>query len=139
MKFEVGKNRVKMLQFFRYCVVGGLATIIHLGVYALLQMWAPEGSWLLSAAYTVGYLVALVCNFYLTTYFTFRTEASTKKAVGFGFSHLVNYGLHMILFNLNLWFGVHRLVAPLFVLLVAVPTNFVILRFFYSSRSNTSR
>lgn len=124
----------RQYEFVRFCLVGGLATAIHYGVYALLQMISSGSVWL-NVAYTAGYTVSLVCNFFMTTYFTFRSKASTGKVAGFGFSHLVNYSLHIVLLNIFLSIGVHRLLAPVFVLMIAVPTNFTILHFVYKKKS----
>lgn len=123
----------KVREFMRFCIVGVLAAAIHYGVYCLVQLVA-DGSFWLSMAYTVGYAVSLVCNFFMTTYFTFRSKVSAKRAAGFGASHFVNYTLHIVLFNLFMAIGVHRLLAPLLVLSIAVPVNFTILHFVYKKR-----
>ena len=48
---------------------------------------------------------------------------------------LLTYGgedmLQIGLFNFFLWMGLHRLVAPFAVLAIAVPTNFIIVRFVF--------
>ncbi len=126
-------EREKLMQFVRFCIVGTVAAAIHYAVYYLLQLVTEGGLWL-TVDYTAGYLVSLVCNFFMTTYFTFRSRPSAGKVAGFGFSHVVNYALHIVLFNLFMALGVHRLVAPVLVLMVAVPTNFLILRFVYRKR-----
>lgn len=126
-------DRDKLMQFVRFCIVGTIAAAIHYGVYYLMQLWLSEGIWL-SVDYTIGYAVSLVCNFFMTTYFTFRSHVSAGKAAGFGFSHVVNYTLHIVLFNLFMAMGIHRLLAPVLVLMVAVPTNFLILRYVYRKR-----
>ena len=54
----------------------------------------------LNIAYTIGYVTSFICNFFLTSYFTFRSNPSLKRALGFGGSHLVNYLIHMGLFKL---------------------------------------
>lgn len=129
----VKPDRDKLMQFVRFCIVGTIAAAIHYGVYYLMQLWLSEGIWL-SVDYTIGYAVSLVCNFFMTTYFTFRSHVSAGKAAGFGFSHVVNYTLHIVLFNLFMALGIHRLLAPVLVLMVAVPTNFLILRYVYRKR-----
>ncbi|MEG1563893.1 MAG: GtrA family protein [Bacteroides sp.] len=73
----------------------------------------------------------LVCNFFLTSYFTFRSAPSFKKLFGFGSSHLVNYLLHIVLFNLFLFMGLSKEIAPIIVLAVAVPINFLLLRWVF--------
>lgn len=116
-------DKDKLFEFVRYCIVGTIAAGLHYGIYYLLQMYIN-----VNVAYTLGYVTSLVCNFFLTSYLTFRTTPSFKKAVGFGASHIVNYLLHIGLFNLFLWLGVSRELAPLLVLAIAVPTNFLLLR-----------
>lgn len=119
----ISRNRAKLVEFARYCTVGVIATGIHYGVYYLLQVYMN-----VNVAYTMGYLTSFVCNFFMTSYFTFRSSPSTKKALGFGGSHLVNYLLHMGLFNLFLYLHVSKELAPLLVLALVVPTNFLLLR-----------
>ena len=134
MRWDVlGEENNKLREFVRFCIVGVIAAGIHYLVYFLLQLIDGGSVWL-SIAYTIGYIVSLVCNFFLTTYFTFRSKVSVKKAAGFSFSHIVNYTLHMVLFNLFNSLGINRLIAPILVLMIAVPTNFTILHFVYRKK-----
>lgn len=119
----------KTAEFLRYSIVGTLAAGIHYGIYFVTQKYIN-----VNIAYTIGYVVSLVCNFFLTSYFTFRTTPSVRKVAGFGFSHLINYLLHMALFNLFLLAGVHRLLAPILVLMIVVPLNFILLHFVFKSK-----
>lgn len=119
----------KTLQFLRFCIVGTLAAGLHYAIYLLLKAFIE-----VNISYTIGYVISLIFNFFLTTHFTFRSQASAKKAAGFGFSHLVNYLLHMVLFNAFLYVGVSKELAPLCVLAIAVPTNFILLRWVFRSK-----
>lgn len=123
------EHKEKIYEFLRFCIVGTLAAGIHYGIYYVLQKYID-----VNIAYTAGYTVSLICNFFLTSYITFRSAPSTGKAAGFGLSHLINYLLHMGLFNAFLWMGVSRLIAPILVLMVAVPTNFVLLRWVFKHK-----
>lgn len=123
------QHKDKVYEFLRFCIVGVIAAGIHYGIYFILQRYIE-----VNVAYTAGYLIALVCNFFLTSYITFRSSPSAQKAAGFGVSHLINYLLHMCLFNVFLWMGVSRLLAPVLVLMVAVPTNFVLLRWVFKHK-----
>lgn len=128
------RERLLKYEFVRFCIVGGISTVIHYGLYLLLALTVmSKGVWL-SVAYTVGYVVSLVCNFYMTTYFTFQSKASVKKATGFGASHIVNYTLHIVLFNLFIGVGVWKEVAPILVLAIAVPTNYALLNVVYKKK-----
>ena len=128
---SVFHSKSKRYQFIRYCTVGSLAAGIHYGVYFVLQEYELVN---LNIAYTIGYATSFICNFFMTSYFTFRSNPSLKKALGFGGSHLVNYLIHMGLFNLFLSLDVNQEIAPLFVLAVAVPVNIVMLRFVFKHK-----
>ncbi len=114
------------MQFIRFCIIGVLAAGVHYGVYYLLQLWTD-----VNVAYAAGYMVSFVGNFFLTSYFTFQTRPSWKRFIGFSGSHALNFLLHIVLFNLFLWMGVHHLIAPPLVMLVAMLVQFTILRFVF--------
>lgn len=112
--------------FLRFVVVGGVATALHYGLYCLMQCFIG-----VNVAYTLGYLLALVANFYLTAFFTFGRRPSWRKAFGFGGAHAVNYLLHLLLLNFFLWVGIPSVWAPLPVFAIAVPVNFLLVRFVF--------
>jgi putative flippase GtrA len=115
--------------FLRFVLVGILATAIHYGIYYMCQFIIN-----VNVAYTLGYAVSFVCNFYLTAYFTFERHPSWSRAVGFGGAHLVNYLLHIALLNIFLWMGVSQELAPLPVFAIAIPVNFLLVRFVFTRR-----
>ena len=123
----------KRKEFIRFCIVGVVATLIQYAVYYLVQLMSDSSLWL-NLSYTVGYVVSLVCNFFMTTYFTFRSRVSLKNVAGFGGSHLVNYLIHMVLFNTFISIGIDKVIAPWFVFAVAVPVNFTLLHFVYKNK-----
>jgi len=127
------KNRETFWQIARYGIVGCIASAIHYAIYYFLQFHIN-----VNIAYTAGYVISFFCNFFMTCFLTFRSSPSTKRAVGFSFSHLVNYSIHMFLLNAFLFIGVSKVIAPIFVLMVAVPTNFCLLKFVFTRTSKKS-
>lgn len=123
------KSKEKRYEFIRFCVVGVLAAGVHYGVYYLLQTKIN-----VNVAYTVGYLISLICNFFLTSYLTFQSSPSIKKALGFGGSHLVNYLMHLSLLNIFLYLGISKMLAPILVLAIAVPVNFLLLSWVFKHK-----
>ncbi len=113
----------RLKEFFKFCVVGVIATIIHYGIYLLLDRWIA-----VNVAYTIGYAVSLCCNLWLTSRFTFKEKATAMRIGGFLASHGVNYLLHMLFLNLFLWIGMSEQWAPLPVYCIVVPINFVLVR-----------
>ena len=127
------KKKETLGQIMRFGVVGGLSTAIHYAIYWLLQHWIN-----VNIAYSTGYFISFLVNYNLSAHFTFREHTSARNGAGFAGAHVFNYFLQLGLFNFFLWIGLHRLVAPFAVLLIAVPTNFVIVRFVFKhfSRNN---
>lgn len=119
-------KRETLGEIIRFGIVGTTAAAIHYGVYWVLQHWMN-----VNVAYTIGYIVSFLVNYYLSAHFTFKEKTSAKNGIGFGGAHLTNYLLHIVLFNFFLWIGLSREIAPLAVLAIAVPTNFVFVRFVF--------
>jgi putative flippase GtrA len=125
MKQKRPKVPEKYQEMVRFCIVGGIASAIHYGVYLLFALWLEA-----SLAYIIGYLVSLVGNFFLSSLFTFRTKPTVKKSLGFAFSHLVNLCLHYVFFRFFQYVGVPDSFVPIPTMCVVVPINFVLVRFF---------
>lgn len=123
------KKLTQLPEFVRFIMVGIFATALHYGLYFLLQRIIN-----VNIAYTAGYAISFIANFYLTAYFTFRRKPSWKKAFGFGGAHLVNYLLHMGLLNLFLWAGLSKPLAPIPVFPIAIAVNFLLVRYVFKNK-----
>ena len=123
-------NKLKQIpEFLRFVMVGLFATGLHYGIYKIVQKYIQ-----VNEAYTLGYVLSFVANFYLTAYFTFGQPPSWKKAFGFGGAHLTNYLIHIGLLNLFLRVGFSRPLAPIPVFLIAIPVNFLLVRFVFKQK-----
>lgn len=126
----------KSHEFIRFCIVGCIAMGLHYAIYlALLWMMGMDWSasrgadWRATLAYTVGYVVALVVNMWLTARFTFKENLSLKRGSGFLLSHAINYVLEIGLLNMFLALHIAEWLSPLLTLLISVPVNFLMVRF----------
>ena len=115
-------------EMLRFVVVGVLATLLHYGLYYALMyvVWA-------TMAYAAGYVLSFVFNFFATAYFTFRTTPTWKRLAGMLGAHGINFLLHMVLFQLFLWAGISKTLVPLPVYAIAVPVNFLLVRYVFKS------
>lgn len=116
-------------EIFRFVLVGILATLIHYAIYLILNLFII--TWI---AYSIGYLISFLFNFYLSSIFTFKSKATIKKGIGFGISHAINYGLHIILLSVFIKIGVPENYAPIPVYMIAIPVNFLLVRFVFKSK-----
>lgn len=120
-------------EILRFGIVGCVATAIHYFIYWLLNKWIN-----VNVAYTIGYATSFVCNFFLTSYFTFKKKASLKRGLGFGGAHLCNYLLQMLLLNFFILLGVKKDIAPIPVYAIAIPINFLMVRFVFKHNDKES-
>lgn len=120
------KGRQTFAEAARFAVVGVTATAVHYGVYYLLLQVLNE-----NVAYTIGYAVSFVLNYVLSARFTFKKKTSKRNGAGFAAAHVFNYLLQVSLLNLFIRLGVSRELAPVPVYCIAVPTNFLIVRFVF--------
>lgn len=110
----------------RFAAVGVVATVLHYGVYLLMR-----GVIGMNAAFSAGYVVSFVFNYMLNARYTFRKKRSLGNAIGFCCAHLFNYLLQISLLNIFVWLGVDKAWAPVPVYCVAIPSNFLIVRFVF--------
>lgn len=116
--------------FVKFGMVGVFATILHYGIYWVLQRFIE-----VNVAYSVAYFLAFIANFYLTSYFTFGTSPSWRKLFGMGGAHVVNWLLQLALLNTFLWMGVSKEWAPIPVFVISVPVNFLLVRFVFTAKN----
>jgi Predicted membrane protein len=113
-------------EILRFCIVGVVATVIHYVVYLLLKQWMLQ-----VVAFAIGYIVSFIANFFMTARFTFRKEATARKGAGFLVAHIINFILQTSLLQLFLWLGVNENYAPIPVYCIAVPINFLLVRYVF--------
>ena len=113
-------------RLFRFGITGTLCSLIHYGVYCLFLLFTNT-----TIAYTAGYCVGLICNYALTTYFTFKGKPTKNNAAGLVGSHVINYLLEIGLLQFFLWLGASKWLSPILVMVIVVPINFFLLRFVF--------
>ena len=96
-------HKPKLQQFIRFCLVGGLCTIIDALLFYTIRNFTSY-----EIALVVGYLSGLIINYILTIYWTFKSNPSIKNAIGIVSAHLFNLfivrmGLMYIFVNIISW------------------------------------
>ena len=113
-----------MSEIVRFGIVGTTAMVIHYGIYYVLLPYMDK-----NIAYTIGYVVSFLCNFLMSSRFTFRVKPTWRRLLRFSGSHGINYLISVALFNFFYWLGVPAKLAPLPVYAIAVPISFLLVRF----------
>jgi len=113
----------RFYQLFRFGIVGVIAAGIHYGVYWIFLKWINP-----TFAYSIGYAVSFVINFFLSSFFTFKIRPDIKKGFRFALSHGINYLLHICFLNVFLYLGIPKVFAPFPVFALVVPINFILVQ-----------
>ena len=119
----------------RFVLVGALGTGIQYGIYYLLldifqRHWQDLGI-LTSVAFTAGFIIEMICNYFITSFYTFKMRPSWKNAGGFLFGRAINYVLQLLLLNLLIWLHLSEEYSGILAIMLAgVINNFVLLPFY---------
>ena len=114
-------TKERFFQLFRFGIVGVIATVIHYSVYWVFLKWLNP-----TFAYSIGYAVSFVFNFFLSSFFTFKIRPDIVKGYRFALSHGINYLLHICFLNVFLYLGIPKAFAPFPVFVIVVPINFIL-------------
>lgn len=119
-------DKSQISEIIRFCIVGCVATILHYVIYYVLKNWIN-----LNIAYIIGYGLSFICNYFLTSYFTFKKKANLKSGIGFSGAHLFNLLFQVVLLNVFTYIGISENIAPIPVYAIAIPVNFLMVRFVF--------
>lgn len=129
------KSDSRFSEILRFGIVGGVATVLQYGFYVIF-VDAVKVPAVVSSM--ISYALSFIANFFLSTYFTFRTSANVKKGVGFALSHLFNMGLQVGL--VAIFKGiVGNTLALLPAMAICIPVNYLMVRFAFTSRHFQSK
>lgn len=122
----------------RFVLVGAFGTGLQYGIYYLLlnffqKQW-PEVGILTSLAFTIGFVMEMICNYFLTSFYTFKVRPNWKNAGGFLFGRAINYVIQMLLLNALIWLHMSEEFAGILAIALAGIINYFILLPFYKDK-----
>lgn len=132
------KKMDMLLQFLMFGIVGFTNTIIScvLNILVLLAMRPLEVSWDYVVGNIVSFVLSVLWSFYWNNRFVFTVKDGKQRKIGKALlKTYISYGFTgIILNNLLSWLwisilGISKYVAPLINLIVSVPLNFLINKF----------
>lgn len=123
----------------RFLILGGIGTGIQYGIYygllGVMDLMHWENQFLTNAAFSIGFVVEMVFNYFMSNYYTFGTKPDWKNAGGFLTARAINYGLQVLCLNILLLVTtVSEEWAGLLAILIAGIANYFILRIFFKKK-----
>ena len=142
MKTLTGRLPIKYRSAVRFVLVGALGTGLQYGIYYMLseffhREW-PDVAIMTSVAFTIGFVIELVCNYILTSYYTFRVRPSLKNAGGFLFGRAINYVIQLLFLNLLIWLHFSEELAGIAAIALAGVINYFVLLPFYKDKKKVT-
>lgn len=117
-------------EIIRFIITGGIATVLQYVIYLIFVEVVGVPA---VPSTLISYSLSFIANFFLSTYFTFKTKPSTRNGLGFVVSHLINMGLQTGLVAIF-----KELVGPTLALLpalaVCIPTNYFLVRYAFKGK-----
>lgn len=141
MKTLTGRLPMKYRSAVRFVLVGAFGTGLQYGVYYLLlgffqRQWGDVAI-LTSVAFTTGFVVEMICNYFLTSYYTFRVAPSLKNIGGFLVGRSLNYVIQLLFLHILIWLHISEEWAGIIAILLAGVINyFVLLPFFRAKKKD---
>jgi putative flippase GtrA len=138
MKTLTGRLPKKYRSAVRFVLVGALGTGVQYGIYYLLlgifQVRWPELAILTSVAFTAGFVIEMIINYLMTSFYTFRVRPNWKNASGFLLGRTLNYFIQMLLLHVLIWLEMSEQWAGIAAIALAGVINYFVLRPFYKEK-----
>lgn len=127
---QVIKGDNRFSEIIRFCIVGGIATVIQYGVYVVFVNAVKVPA---VPSTMISYAISFIFNYILSTYFTFHKSPNARNGLGFTLSHIINMGLQTGFVAIFKGF-VGKTLALLPALLICIPLNYMMVRFAFNNK-----
>ena len=122
------KSESRISEILRFCIVGGLATLLQYGIYVVfvdaVHVKAVPST-------MISYAISFIFNYLLSSYFTFQKKPSAQNMLGFITSHAINMGLQTGI--VAIFKGiVGNTLALLPAFAICIPLNYLMVRFAFN-------
>ena len=119
------------IQFFRYCFVGGIATVVEGGALWLIQhfLFREAAGFFVFAAQAIAFIFGLIANFALSKLFVFQEKSEKTNAAGefvaYGVIGVVGLGIKwLMLWGFNTMLGWHYMLVWLVATVLVLIWNY---------------
>jgi len=125
----------KHKKIVKFCVVGVIGAVIDFGLLAILVEF---GHWPVLIANTCSFIVALVNNFFLNKFWTWRDKSDKHvgQFVKYSLTSGVGLGINTVLMWVSLKIGLYYLLAKFFISIIVAFWNYLVNNFWTFSRKD---
>ena len=118
-------NKKNFIQFIKFCAVGVSNTVVYLGTYYLLLYLGVH----YLVANVIGFIISVFNAYYWNNKFVFKNKNESKSKTIF--KTYIAYGITTCISSIMMYilvnnFSTSKIIAPLITLLVTIPLNFLL-------------
>lgn len=116
-----------LIQFLKFCIVGLSNTVISLAVYYIILYFGVH----YVIASILSFIISVLNAYYWNYKYVFNTKSDILKSLiktytSYGFSYVLSTTLLIILVE---YYNISEFLAPILVLVITVPLNFILNKF----------
>lgn len=120
-------------EFIRFLFAGSVNTVATYLIYALLLRLFPY-----LVSYSVSYALGICLSYYLNSRFVFNTDLAVGRALRYPLVYVIQYVLGaLLLYLLVEVLAIHKLFAPVLIILFTVPVTYFFSRLIIKGRSSS--
>ena len=112
---------------------------IYYGFLSLFDHYCPDLGIRVSLAFTIGFVIEMISNYLLTSFYTFGTHPNLKNAGGFLLGRGVNYVLQLTFLHVLIGWTLTEELSGIIAIVLAGVINYFILVPFYHKRKGKSK
>lgn len=122
----------------RFVIVGTTGMFLQDGIYRL-SLWGltalfDEVGWVIAAAFTIGFVIEMVINYFVSAWYTFGSKPNIANAGGFLFARGLNLICQFVFLHLLIRLGMQAENAGFPSIFMAGIINYFVLRIFFRKR-----
>jgi len=128
-------NNLKIKQWIRFLVGGGINTAFTYGIYLILMLFVHY-----QIAYLIAYIVGVVFAYWFNAVIVFKVPLSWKGLFSYPIIYIIQYTISAFLLKIFVeTLQIDKIFAPLMIIIIMIPLTYVLNKYVLLISSSTNK
>jgi|JFJP01.1.fsa_nt_gi putative flippase GtrA len=128
-------NNLKIKQWIRFLVGGGINTAFTYGIYLILMLFVHY-----QIAYLIAYIVGVVFAYWFNAVIVFKVPLSWKGLFSYPIIYIIQYTISAFLLDIFVeTLQIDKTFAPLMIIIIIIPLTYVLNKYVLLISSPTNK
>jgi len=128
-------NNLKIKQWIRFLVGGGINTAFTYGIYLILMLFVHY-----QIAYLIAYIVGVVFAYWFNAVIVFKVSLSWKGLFSYPIIYIIQYTISAFLLKIFVeTLQIDKIFAPLMIIIIMIPLTYVLNKYVLLISSSTNK